>query len=69
MDEDPEIISKKLKKIEENVAENNKKLEELRDNYVTSLTNFAQKQEERNSCSRNRRTEEKKHLQIIEKTI
>ena len=68
LDEDPEIISKKLKKIEENVAENNKKLEELRDNYVTSLTNFAQKQEERNSCSRNRRTEEKKHLQIIEKT-
>ena len=68
LDEDPEIISKKLKKIEENVTENNKKLEELRDNYVTSLTNFAQKQEERNSCSRNRRTEEKKHLQIIEKT-
>ena len=68
LDEDPEIISKKLKKIEENVAENNKKLEELRDNYVTSLTNFAQKQEERNSCSRNRRAEEKKHLQIIEKT-
>ncbi len=68
LDEDPEIISKKLKKIEENLAENNKKLEELRDNYVTSLTNFAQKQEERNSCSRNRRAEEKKHLQIIEKT-
>lgn len=68
LDEDPEIISKKIKKIEENVAENNKKLEELRDNYVTSLTNFAQKQEERNSCSRNRRAEEKKHLQIIEKT-
>lgn len=68
LDEDPEIISKKLKKIEENIAENNKRLEELRENYVTSLTTFSQKQEERNLCSRNRRAEEKKHLQIIEKT-
>lgn len=68
LDEDPEIISKKLKKIEENIAENNKRLEELRESYVTSLTTFSQKQEERNSCSRNRRAEEKKHLQIIEKT-
>lgn len=68
LDEDPEIISKKLKKIEENIAENNKRLEELRESYVTSLTTFSQKQEERNVCSRNRRAEEKKHLQIIEKT-
>lgn len=68
LDEDPEIISKKLKKIEENIAENNKRLEELRESYVTSLTTFSQKQEERNLCSRNRRAEEKKHLQIIEKT-
>ena len=68
LDEDPEIIERKLKKIEENVAENNRRLEELRNNYVTALTNFAQKQEERNMCSRNRRAEEKKHLQIIEKT-
>lgn len=68
LDEDPEIISKKLKKIEENIAENNKRLEELRESYVTSLTTFSQKQEERNLCSKNRRAEEKKHLQIIEKT-
>lgn len=68
LDEDPEIISKKLKKIEENIAENNKRLEELRESYVTSLTTFSQKQEERNVWSRNRRAEEKKHLQIIEKT-
>lgn len=68
LDENPEIIERKLKKIEENVAENNRRLEELRNNYVTALTNFAQKQEERNMCSRNRRAEEKKHLQIIEKT-
>ena len=68
LDEDPEIISKKLKKIEENIAENNKRLEELRESYVTSLTTFSQKQEERNLCSRSRRAEEKKHLQIIEKT-
>ena len=61
-------LSKKLKKIEENIAENNKRLEELRESYVTSLTTFSQKQEERNACSRNRRAEEKNHLQIIEKT-
>lgn len=68
LDEEPDIIAKKLKKIEESVAENNKRLEELKESYVTSLTNFAQKQEERNACSRNRRAEEKNHLQIIEKT-
>ena len=67
LDETPEIIEKKLKKIEENVDKNNKRLEELREEYVKALTEFADKQRERNKYSRNRRAEEKNHLQIIEK--
>lgn len=68
LDEEPKTIERKLKRIEEAVSENNKKLEELKDEYIKALTEFTQKQEERNMYSRNRRAEEKKHLQIIEKT-
>lgn len=67
LDETPDIIEKKLKKIEENIDENNKRLEELREDFIKSLTEFSDKQKERNKYSRNRRTEEKNHLQIIEK--
>ena len=67
LEEEPDIIERKLIKIENNVLENNKKLEELRKSYVTAITEFAQKQQDRNICSKNRRAEEKRHLQLIEK--
>lgn len=67
LDEEPEIIEKKLKKIEENLDKNNKRLEELREEFINSLTKFSEKQKERNRYSRDRRTEEKNHIQIIEK--
>ena len=67
LEEEPDIIERKLIKIENNILENNKKLEELRKSYVTAITEFAQKQQDRNICSKNRRAEEKRHLQLIEK--
>ena len=68
LDENPEIIEKKLIKIENNISEGNKRLEELRKDYIKAITDFAQKQQERNIYSKSRRTEERKHLQLIEKT-
>lgn len=67
LDEEPEIIEKKLEKIEENIHKNNQKLENLRESFINSLTQFSDKQQERNKYSRNRRAEEKNHIQIIEK--
>lgn len=68
LDETPENIEKKLKKIEEINNNNNIRLEELRKEFVDSLTRFGDKQKERNICSRNRRTEENKYMQIIERS-
>lgn len=67
LDEEPEIIEKKLKKIEENIDKNNKRLEELREDFIKALTEFSDKQKQRNKYSRNRRAEEKNHIQVIEK--
>lgn len=67
LDETPEIIEKKLKKIEENIDKNNKRLEELREEFIKSLSDFTNKQRERNKYSRDRRAEEKNHLQIIDR--
>lgn len=67
LDEEQEIIEKKLKKIEENIDKNNKRLEELREDFIKALTEFSDKQKQRNKYSRNRRAEEKNHIQVIEK--
>ena len=68
LDEEPDNIEKKLKKIEENVDKNNKRLEELREEFIETLIEFSNKQKERNKYSRDRRAEEKNHLQLIEKS-
>ena len=64
--EEPDIIENKLKNIEENIDKNNKRLEELREDFIRTLTEFSDKQKERNKYSRSRRTEEKNYLQIVE---
>ena len=67
LDESPEIIEEKLKKIEGKLTRNNKKSEELREEFIKLLTIFGEKQKERNKYSRSRRAEETNHLQIIDK--
>lgn len=66
LDEEPNTVEKKLIKIEDSINENNKRLEELRENFIKSLTTFLEKQVQRGKCSRNRRAEEKNHIEIIE---
>lgn len=68
LEDEPEVIEKKLLKIETTVSENNQKLEEIREKYIKTITEFEQKQQDRNACSKDKRAEEKKHLQLIEKT-
>lgn len=67
LDEDPSTVEKKLIKIEDNINANNKRLEELRKNFISALTKFIEKQMQRSKCSRNRRSEEKNHIEVIEK--
>ena len=67
LDEEPELIESKLNKLEQNLEKNNKRLIELREAFIETLTKFSEKQKERNKNSRNRRTEEKNHLYLIEK--
>ena len=67
LDEEPEVTEKKLKKLEEKIDKNNEKTKELRENFIKALTEFSDKQSERNQYSRARREEEKKHIQILEK--
>ena len=67
LDEAPETTEKELKKIEEKIDKNNEKSKELRESFIKALTEFGEKQQERNKYSRARREEEKKHIQILEK--
>lgn len=67
LDEQPEVTEKKLKKIEEKIDRNNEKTKELRENFIKAVTEFGDKQVERNKYSRARREEEKNHIQILEK--
>lgn len=67
-DEDPSAIERRLKKIEECIEGNNSRLIELRELFTNSLTKFVEKQKQRNKYSRNRRSEERIHLDMIEKS-
>lgn len=67
LDEEPGTTEKKFKKIEEKIDKNNEKSKELRESFIKALTEFSDKQSERNKYSRARREEEKKHIAILEK--
>lgn len=67
LDEEPSNIEKKLLKIEEILEKNNNRLIELRDEFLKAVTNFTEKQKERNTYSRNRRETETAHQQILER--
>ncbi len=67
LDEEPGTTEKKFKKIEEKIDKNNEKSKELGESFIKALTEFSDKQSERNKYSRARREEEKKHIAILEK--
>lgn len=64
--ENPNIIDKKIQKIEQTLSSNNDKLIEIREKYVKALVIFIQRQKERNQFSRMRRIAEEKHVKMIE---
>lgn len=67
LDEDSLTIEKKLIKIEESLDRNNRRLGELREDFVKALTIFNEKQKERNKFSKSRREDEKNYLQTLER--
>ena len=53
--------------IEESLEKNCNRIKELREIFVTELTEFEQQQKERNQCSKIRRKEEAEYLKLIKK--
>ena len=68
LDENPALLEKKLQKVQETIIKNNERLEELKAEFVKYLSIFNEKQQERNICSRERRTEEQQYLKLIEES-
>lgn len=64
-DEEPEKLEKKFLKIETSIEENNKKMIELREQYVSFLGIFGERQKERNKFTRERRTAESSYINVI----
>ena len=68
LDENPALLERKLQKVQETIIKNNERLEELKAEFVNYLSVFNEKQQERNICSRERRTEEQQYLKLIEES-
>lgn len=66
-DEEPSDIEKKLIKLEEILEKNNNRIVELRKEFLNAVIKFTEKQNERNTYSRNRRESEALHRQILER--
>jgi len=67
--EDSDTLEYKLKKVENNIDRNNEELKEIREQYIDCLTNFSQRQKERNKCEKTRRISEANHIEYINKSI
>lgn len=65
--EDAKTLESKLTKIENALEENNKELKEIRQKFIECLSDFSQKQKERNKCEKERRIGESKHIEYIQK--
>lgn len=65
--EEAEVLEIKLKRIEQNLEKNNEKLRDIRIEFIKFLTDFSQKQINRNKCEKARRIGEANHISYIEK--
>lgn len=65
LDEAPSLIEKKFIKLESSVDNNNSQLKELKEQYILALKGFADRQIERNQCSRTRRVVETNHISFV----
>ncbi len=65
--EDARTLEMKLKKIENSLDRNNEKSKEIREEFIQYLTDFSQKQKDRNKCEKARRIGEANHIEYIKK--
>lgn len=65
--EDAKTLENKLTKIENTLEKNNNELKEIRQEFIGCLSDFSQKQKERNKCEKERRIGEAKHIEYLQK--
>ena len=65
--EDSKILDNKFKKTENAIEENNKYLKELREDFINYLSDFSNRQKERNKCEKAKRIGEANHISYIKK--
>ena len=69
LDQAPEMIEKKILRLEQDIDENIAEQKEIRENYIELLNKFVEKQKERNKCAKTKRTTETNHIKILNDTI
>ena len=65
--EDSKILDNKFKKTENAIEENNRYLKELREDFINYLSDFSNRQKERNKCEKAKRIGEANHISYIKK--
>ena len=68
-DQTPEVIEKKLLKLEDVLDKNLEEQRNIREEYVEQLKQFTEKQRERNKCSKSKRLTEANHIKVLNETI
>ena len=68
LDENPNLVQRKLEKIETKLDENNEKLKDIREEYIKAFIIFMERQKERVKFAREKREIVANHITIINKT-
>ena len=69
LSENADLLENKFKKIEENLETNNEQLKNLKSEYIKYVSEFIQRQKERNKCEKARRISEGNHIEQVKKSI
>lgn len=69
LDEDALVLENKFIKIEVAIEKNNEQLKSLRIEYIKLVSEFTQRQKERNKCEKERRLSETNHIESVKKYI
>ena len=69
LDEDAGSLENRFMKIELAIEKNNEQLRNLRSDYIEMVSEFTQRQKERNKCEKERRVSESNHVKSINMLI
>ena len=69
LDEDAESLENRFVKIELAIEKYNEQLRNLRSDYIEMVSEFTQRQKERNKCEKERRVSEANHVEAIKRLI